>query len=313
MNKPIVITSIDEYIKVVTSLKLPVINYSLNKYLKLFRGVSNVDYECVPTIDRVVNKKIKNSLLLFENQLINEAKLRMPNIFEKDTYPIQTLVKLQHYTLPTRLLDFTQNSLVALYFACQFKQKDNEDKDGKIIVVFEEENKIYNSFSGLINVRAEMSFMRSSYISLDTFLTYLIDNNKRYNWEKQKSNEALMYPHLKEPMFFKPEYDNERLKRQQGLFLIYPNKIQNSIDDKYQILDELARWENNSQVEIIIPHKNKRKIKKDLGDLGITKSFLFPEPENICKDIADDFIERYNEKAKEIEEADKLSVEADIY
>ncbi len=44
---------------------------------------------------------------------------------------LQLLAKLQHFGAATGLLDFTWNSLVALWFAC----KDNDDCDGKIFVI----------------------------------------------------------------------------------------------------------------------------------------------------------------------------------
>ena len=44
---------------------------------------------------------------------------------------LQLLAKLQHFEAATGLLDFTWNSLVALWFAC----KDNENCDGKVFVI----------------------------------------------------------------------------------------------------------------------------------------------------------------------------------
>ena len=53
--------------------------------------------------------------------------------FEFVDNKFDTLVKMQHFGLPTRLLDMTTNPLVALYFACE---NENEMASDSIVYIF---------------------------------------------------------------------------------------------------------------------------------------------------------------------------------
>ncbi len=97
-----------------------------------YRGHSNKEYELKPGIYR--GDIIKN-----EDKIYRETIAKVPYDF-KDKNTIESLALMQHYGIPTRILDLTTNALVALYFACI----GNEDKDGEVIVFdIPEENTCY--------------------------------------------------------------------------------------------------------------------------------------------------------------------------
>lgn len=87
-----------------------------------YRGHSSKDYKLEPGIYR--GDIIKN-----EDKIYRETIAKVPYDF-KDKNTIESLALMQHYGIPTRILDLTTNALVALYFACI----GNEDKDGEVIV-----------------------------------------------------------------------------------------------------------------------------------------------------------------------------------
>lgn len=85
-----------------------------DKRLFAYRGHNVYSWKLEPSLYRKHNQKYISS----EHHLINDAIINYPNDFTHHETNFEKLAFLQHYQIPTRLLDLTENPLVALYFAC---------------------------------------------------------------------------------------------------------------------------------------------------------------------------------------------------
>ncbi len=82
-----------------------------------FRGHNDLNYQLEPSLLRTRDDG-GYAYLPNEDRLCKELLISHYDEFQSDQYCFDRLVRMQHYELPTRLLDISGNPLVALFFAC---------------------------------------------------------------------------------------------------------------------------------------------------------------------------------------------------
>lgn len=85
----------------------------------LFRGVSRAERELVPRVGRHPEKRTPELVTAAELELFKQFKRRSRPFLSEAVSDWELLAIMQHHGVPTRLLDWTRNPLVALFFAVQ--------------------------------------------------------------------------------------------------------------------------------------------------------------------------------------------------
>lgn len=163
----------------------------LHQYLERFRkssrfkyrGQSDKDWKLIPKAGREGFKNV-NDYVIFEHW-----KRRAIFLLEKENYSDWELLSIaQHTGLPTRLLDWTYNPLVAIFFA----SSENFEKDGALYI-YKNDSRIdhvsYGPFDGIApiliyqpNVSSGRIANQLGYFTVHKQPTIALDNNTKLGY-----------------------------------------------------------------------------------------------------------------------------------
>lgn len=106
-----------------------------------YRGCGKSRYPLLPTLYRHERKKKIEELAELERQLITRFRQRSIPLHSRPlTDDWDTLFFMQHYGVPTRLLDWTENPFIGFYFAVMTAQFSRpKGSPGKKDVAFRED------------------------------------------------------------------------------------------------------------------------------------------------------------------------------
>jgi hypothetical protein len=238
-----------------------------------FRGHADKAWSLKPSIFR------HKDLIELERDINRDFKL-YSRLYLEQTYPkdeFEWLFLMQHYGLPTRLLDWSESALIGLFFAVSEFQ---DSANGKVWILNPRE---YNSL--ILTPHPNPDPNHDNYTVPTASSHFLIDHilepDSPATGIARKVKADL-------PVALRPTKNSSRILAQQGFFTIH-GQLGECLRDiipkqpnpkKYKVLESIE-----------IDGRSKKEILKELYRAGVSHSVIFPEITGICKDIRTRYID----------------------
>lgn len=242
------ISTIDELLQFVNSL------YQKHGLRLWYRGEENANLTLVPSIQRskerlAVERHITNDFYIRARQILNNPPA-------KHNYAGWVSL-MQHYGMPTRMLDWSQSPLIAVFFATEtYKAFPNTDACVWVLA------------PGLLN--EEEGFGNCIYpIDADTTQEMLLPAFKHAHHNPDLRDKILACSSTEKDL---------RMYAQQSNFTVH-----NSLRRLEDICDE------NMLYKIIIPSDRKKYFIDSLRVFGITEGSIYPDLDHISNDLRDSY------------------------
>jgi hypothetical protein len=200
MIKEIELSSVDSLIKKLNSLP--------NHFI--YRGHADADWSLQSSLERIIGSKwSEDSAKKFEEFSLDEFKSKFHLYDRENVKPDSKLAWLsimQHYGVPTRLLDFTESPYVALYFALE----TYEPQRGKDFSIFALD------YAAILNVGIDI-IRKNDNQFVETRTEIYRNSDHIFETVVDRFSYDIAWP-------MEPRLLNSRLDRQAGTFLLSGNR-----------------------------------------------------------------------------------------
>ena len=281
------INNLEELIEYLNKLLLD------KNHLYVFRGYSKEE-EMLP-------KLIRKNAVEKEFQLLDCFEKYALRYISNVNGALDLLAYAQHFGLPTRLLDFTYNPYIALFFALNSEKQENDDPNYYIRYCDVKENVLLNGLpltsnrSGLSHTGVSLSKDYHRMVNYLNVGLYNNENNKiacetifgkeceqlltrEYFDQNEKEYFGLSIRNKIEQdkiLFLEPPLSNERIIMQQGLFM-FPYTLNEERHKKiYRKSTDIMKFSKNLRGDAL----------RYLDSIGSNTFKLMPDLGNVCMAI----------------------------
>jgi hypothetical protein len=254
--------------------------HSLPEYLELiekaqeqasgsiwYRGCGNGSYELRPSLYRHLKLKTPDELANLELQLMTRFRQRsIPYHSRTLIDDWDTLFFMQHYGIPTRLLDWTENPLIALHFALMEATKSRTPK-GRW--TFEADAAVW--------ILDPIAWNRHALFYMSYGGGVLSPGDEGLKGYRPTPKFAGMHG---QPVALYGAHNSARIVAQQGVFTIFGKGAK----PMEQVFRDDA-FPAGCLRKIIVQKSLIPKMRRSLLNHGITESVVFPDLEGLAREI----------------------------
>jgi len=236
---------------------------ALNSEARWYRGIGDTGYELRPSLFRHPDIATLKPLELERSLIVRFRQRSIPFLAQRINDDWELLFLMQHHGVPTRLLDWTENPYVALYFALISCHPDPTTGDYPDCCVWSLDPVAWN--------RAVLDD-----------LTYtggvLVATDDQINGHTPGIKDSLF---RKRPVAMYGSYNSPRIVAQRGTFTVFGSDsapMEAVKTNTPAITDTVLS-------QMTIPGASVKGLLKALTSIGYTDSVLFPDLDGLAREI----------------------------